>query len=120
MPVNVLIVDDSPFMRSILKNIIIKDNFKLAGEAGTGAEAVALYQQLQPDLVTMDIVMPEMDGIDAVKQIRGFDPNAKIVMVTAMGQQAMVIDAIQAGARDFIIKPFQTPRVHEALKRVLG
>ena len=94
----------------------------MAGEAGTaGAEAVALYQQLQPDLVTMDIVMPEMDGIDAVKQIRGFDPNAKIVMVTAMGQQAMVMaDAIQAGARDFIIKPFQTPRVHEALKRVLG
>ncbi|HVM32147.1 MAG TPA: response regulator [bacterium] len=120
MPVNVLIVDDSPFMRSILKNIIIKDNFNLVGEAGTGAEAVELYQQLKPDLVTMDIVMPEMDGIDAVRRIRAFDPNAKIVMVTAMGQQAMVIDAIQAGARDFIIKPFQTPRVHEALKRVLG
>ena len=120
MPVNVLIVDDSPFMRAILKSIIIKDDFKLAGEAGTGLEAAELYQQVRPDLVTMDIVMPEMDGIDAVKQIRAFDHNAKIIMVSAMGQQAMVIDAIQAGARDFIIKPFQTPRVHEALKRVLG
>ena len=120
MPVNVMIVDDSPFMRSILKNIIVKDGVQLAGEAGTGAEAVELYKRVKPDLVTMDIVMPEMDGIDAVRQIRSFDPQAKIVMVTAMGQQAMVIDAIQAGARDFIIKPFQTPRVHEALKRVLG
>ncbi len=120
MPVNVLIVDDSPFMRAILKSIIIKDDFKLAGEAGTGSEAAALYQQVRPDLVTMDIVMPDMDGIEAVKQIRGFDPEAKIIMVSAMGQQAMVIDAIQAGARDFIIKPFQTPRVHEAIKRVLG
>jgi two-component system chemotaxis response regulator CheY len=120
MPVNVLIVDDSPFMRAILKSIIIKDDFKLAGEAGTGLEAAELYQQVRPDLVTMDIVMPDMNGIDAVKRIREFDPNAKIIMVSAMGQQAMVIDAIQAGARDFIIKPFQTPRVHEAIKRVLG
>jgi len=81
---------------------------------------VAQYKKLKPDLVTMDIVMPEMDGIDAVKEIRAFDPEAKIIMVSAMGQQSMVIDSIQAGARDFIIKPFQPPRVQEALKRVVG
>ena len=120
MSVNVLIVDDSPFMRNILKNIIIKDDFVLAGEAGNGLEAVELYQRLKPDLVTMDIIMPEMNGIDAVKQIQAINPQSKVVMVSAMGQQAMVIDAIQAGARDFIIKPFQAPRVHDALKRVLS
>lgn len=120
MAIKVLFVDDSSFMRGILKGIILKEPFVLAGEASSGTEAVELYQQLQPDLVTMDIVMPEMDGIEAVRQIRALDPEAKIIMVTAMGQQGMVIDAIQAGARDFIIKPFQPSRVHEALKRVVG
>jgi two-component system, chemotaxis family, chemotaxis protein CheY len=116
----VLFVDDSSFMRTILKGIILKEPFALAGEADNGKDAVELYKQLRPDIVTMDIVMPEMDGIDAVKEIRAFDPEAKIIMVSAMGQQSMVIDAIQAGARDFIIKPFQPPRVQEALKRVVG
>lgn len=120
MGIKVLFVDDSSFMRSILKGIILKEPYVLAGEADNGREAVELYQQLKPDLVTMDIVMPEMDGIDAVRQIRAVDPDAKIIMVSAMGQQGMVIDAIQAGARDFIIKPFQPPRIHEALKRVIG
>ncbi len=120
MATRVLFVDDSSFMRAILKGIILKEPFVLAGEATNGKEAVELYKKLKPDLVTMDIVMPEMDGIDAVKEIRAFDPGAKIVMVSAMGQQSMVIDAIQAGARDFIIKPFQPPRVQEALKRVVG
>jgi two-component system chemotaxis response regulator CheY len=106
-------------MRTLLKNIVLKDGFVLAGEASTGTEAVELYKKLKPDLVTMDIVMPDMNGIDAVKEIREFDPEAKIIMVSAMGQQGMVIDSIQAGARDFIIKPFQAPRVHEALIRVL-
>jgi two-component system chemotaxis response regulator CheY len=87
---------------------------------GNGREAVEQYAKLRPDLVTMDIVMPEMDGIEAVKAIRAKDPQARIVMVSAMGQQGLVIDAIQAGARDFIIKPFQSPRVLEALKRVAG
>lgn len=120
MAIKVLFADDSSFMRTILKNIILKDPFVLAGEATNGKEAFELYQKLKPDLVTMDIVMPEMDGIDAVKQIRAIDPDARIIMVSAMGQQSMVIDAIQAGARDFIIKPFQPPRVQEALKRVMG
>ena len=120
MAIKVLFVDDSSFMRSILKGIILKEPYELAGEAGTGKEAVELYRELKPDLVTMDIVMPEMGGIDAVREIRSFDPDARIIMVSAMGQQGMVIDAIQAGARDFIIKPFQPPRIQEALKRVIG
>ena len=120
MAIKVLFCDDSSFMRTILKGIILKEPYQLAGEASTGMEAVAQYKKLKPDLVTMDIVMPEMDGIYAVKEIRAFDPEAKIIMVSAMGQQSMVIDSIQAGARDFIIKPFQPPRVQEALKRVVG
>jgi len=120
LAIKVLFCDDSSFMRTILKGIILRDPFVLAGEASNGREAVELYRQLRPDLVTMDIVMPEKDGIEAVKEIRTLDPSAKIVMVSAMGQQSMVIEAIQAGARDFIIKPFQPPRVQEALKRVLG
>src|ERR1035441_4739964 len=107
-------------MRTLLKGIILREPYELACEAGNGKEAVELYKKLRPGLVTMDIVMPEMDGIDAVKEIRAFDPDAKIIMVSAMGQQSMVIDSIQAGARDFIIKPFQPPRVQEALKRVVG
>lgn len=120
MAIKVMFVDDSSFMRTILKGIILKEPFELAGEASTGKEAVELYEKIKPDLVTMDIVMPEMNGIDAVRQIRALDPEAKIIMVSAMGQQGMVIDAIQAGARDFIIKPFQPPRIQEALKRVTG
>lgn len=120
MAIRVLFVDDSSFMRSILKGIILKEPYELAGEAGSGKEAVELYRELKPDLVTMDIVMPEMNGIDAVREIRSLDPEAKVIMVSAMGQQGMVIDAIQAGARDFIIKPFQPPRIQEALKRVVG
>ena len=120
MAIKVMFVDDSSFMRGILKGIILKEPYELAGEAENGKDAVERYQQLKPDLVTMDIVMPEMDGIDAVKAIREKDPAARIIMVSAMGQQSMVIEAIQAGARDFIIKPFQPPRVHEALKRVMG
>ena len=120
VPTKVLVVDDSSFMRSILKDIIQKDPYTCVGEAGNGREAVEQYSKLHPDLVTMDIVMPEMDGIEAVKAIRAKDPQARIIMVSAMGQQGLVIDAIQAGARDFIIKPFQPPRVLEALKRVMG
>ena len=120
MAIRVLFVDDSSFMRGILKGIILKEPFILAGEAENGREAVEQYLALKPDLVTMDIVMPEMDGIEAVKAIRGINPDARIIMVSAMGQQAMVIEAIQAGARDFIIKPFQPPRVNESLKRVMG
>ncbi|HOK19604.1 MAG TPA: response regulator [Thermosynergistes sp.] len=116
----VLVVDDAAFMRMMLKDILLKGGFEIAGEAMNGAEAVRLYQELKPDLVTMDITMPEVDGIAAVKEIKKIDPNAKVVMVSAMGQQAMVIEAIQAGASDFIVKPFQPDRVLEALKKALS
>ena len=116
----ILIVDDAAFMRMMIKNILIKNGFEVVGEASDGAQAVDKYKELKPDLVTMDITMPEMDGIAALKVIREFDPNAKVVMCSAMGQQAMVIDAIQAGAKDFIVKPFQADRVLEAIKKTLG
>ncbi len=115
----VLIVDDTKFMRNILKNILKKKELEIIGEASNGREAVEKYKELKPDLVTMDIIMPEMDGIQAVKEILKADANAKILMCSAMGQQAMVIEAIQAGAKDFVIKPFQPTRVLEAVDRTL-
>ena len=116
----VLIVDDAAFMRMLLKDIVTKAGFEVVGEAANGKEAVEKYKELKPDVVTMDITMPEMNGIEAVKEIKKIDPNANIIMVSAMGQQAMVIEAIQAGAKDFIVKPFQPARVIEALKKVVG
>uniref|UniRef100_A0A7C1F347 Stage 0 sporulation protein A homolog n=1 Tax=Ammonifex degensii TaxID=42838 RepID=A0A7C1F347_9THEO len=116
----VLIVDDAAFMRMMIKNILTKNGYEVVGEAENGIVAVELYKQLKPDLVTMDITMPEMDGIASVKAIRAVDPNAKIIMVSAMGQQAMVMEAIQAGAKDFIVKPFQQERILQAMERVLA
>jgi len=116
----VLIVDDAAFMRMMIKEILTKNGYTVVGEASDGAQAVEKYKELGPDLVTMDITMPEMDGITALKEIRKFDPNARVIMCSAMGQQAMVIDAIQAGAKDFIVKPFQADRVIEAIKKTLG
>lgn len=120
MAKSVLIVDDASFMRMMIKDILEKNGFEVAGEAKDGQEAVQLYKDLSPDLVTMDITMPEMDGISALKEIKAEDPNAKVIMCSAMGQQAMVIDAIQAGANDFIVKPFQADRVLEAINKTLG
>ncbi|MDA3130603.1 response regulator [Aliibacillus thermotolerans] len=117
---SVLIVDDAAFMRMMIKDILEKNGYEVAGEAKDGKEAVELYQELNPDLVTMDITMPEMDGITALKEIKKLDPNAKVIMCSAMGQQAMVIDAIQAGAKDFVVKPFQADRVLEAINKTLG
>lgn len=116
----VLICDDAIFMRTMLKDILTQAGFEVVGEAQTGSEAVARYRDLRPDLVTMDIIMPDMGGIDAVKEIVKEAPAAKILMCSAMGQQALVIEAIQAGARDFVVKPFQPSRVLEAVQRVLG
>ena len=107
-------------MRMMVKDILTKNGYEVVGEAENGMKAVEKYKDLHPDLTTMDITMPEMDGISAVKAIRKIDPNAKIVMCSAMGQQAMVIEAIQAGARDFIVKPFQADRVLEAVKKAIG
>jgi two-component system, chemotaxis family, chemotaxis protein CheY len=116
----ILIVDDAAFMRMMIKEILSKNGYEVVAEASDGAQAVAKYKDTQPDLVTMDITMPEMDGIQALKEIKKIDPNAKVIMCSAMGQQAMVIDAIQAGAKDFIVKPFQADRVLEAVKKTLG
>ena len=118
MAKRVLIVDDAAFMRMILKDIMVKNGFEVAGEASNGLEAIEKYRELQPDVATMDITMPELNGIEAIKRIREQYPNAKIIVCSAMGQQAMVIDAIQAGAKDFIVKPFQHSRVVEAIHKV--
>jgi two-component system chemotaxis response regulator CheY len=117
--VKVMIVDDAAFMRAALRDIFSKAGFSVVAEAKNGKEAVELYASHLPDLITMDIVMPEMGGIDAVRIITQANPAAKIVMCSAMGQQSLVIEAIQAGARDFIIKPFQAARVLEAAARAL-
>ncbi|HEX3047307.1 MAG TPA: response regulator [Bacillota bacterium] len=116
----VLVVDDAAFMRMMIKDILRKGGYEVIGEAEDGARAIERFKELHPDLVTMDITMPDMDGITAVKEIRKIDPNAMIIMCSAMGQQAMVIDAIQAGARDFVVKPFQPERVIEAVRKVLS
>src|SRR5690554_6919057 len=115
----ILIVDDAAFMRMMIKDILTKNGYTVVGEAENGAKAIEKYKELKPDLVIMDITMPEVDGIQAVKGIKQIDENANIIMCSAMGQQAMVIESIQAGAKDFIVKPFQAERVLEAVRKVL-
>ena len=114
----IMICDDAAFMRMMIKDILTKNGYEIAAEAENGA--VAKYPDAKPDLVLMDITMPDMDGIQALKKIKEIDPNANIIMCSAMGQQAMVIEAIQSGAKDFIVKPFQAERVLEAVKKVVG
>jgi len=116
----ILITDDAAFMRMMLKDILSKAGYEIVGEAVNGNDAVEKYSQFKPDLVTMDITMPLCDGITALKQIMASDANAKVVMCSAMGQQAMVIESIQSGAKDFIVKPFQPQRVLEAVKKLIG
>jgi len=116
----IMIVDDAAFMRMMIKDILTKNGYEVVAEAADGSQAVEKYKELQPDLVTMDITMPEMDGIAALKEIKKLNSNAKVIMCSAMGQQAMVIDAIQAGAKDFIVKPFQADRVLEAIGKTLS
>ena len=120
MAKNILICDDAAFMRMMIKDILTKNGYNVAGEAENGAKAVEKYNELKPDLVLMDITMPEMDGIQALKNIKASDAGAQVIMCSAMGQQAMVIEAIHAGAKDFIVKPFQADRVLEAVKKVVG
>ncbi|NDL66155.1 response regulator [Anaerotalea alkaliphila] len=117
---NILIVDDAAFMRMMIREILAKNGYTIVGEAENGIRAVELFQELQPDLVIMDITMPEMDGIAAVRAIRKLDAEASIIMCSAMGQQALVIESIQAGAKDFIVKPFQAERVIEAVAKITG
>lgn len=120
MAKNILVCDDAAFMRMMIKDILTKNGYNVAGEAENGLKAVEKYSELKPDLVLMDITMPEMDGIQALKKIKEVDPTATVVMCSAMGQQAMVIESIQAGAKDFIVKPFQADRVLDAVKKIVG
>lgn len=120
MAKNILVCDDAAFMRMMIKDILTKNGYNVAGEAENGAKAVEKYKELKPDLVMMDITMPEMDGIQALKAIKAADPAAIVIMCSAMGQQAMVIESIQSGAKDFIVKPFDKDRVLEAVKKAIG
>lgn len=120
MAKRVLICDDAAFMRMMIKDILTKNGYEVAGEAENGLKAVEKYNETSPDLVMMDITMPEMDGIQALKKIKEADAGANVIMCSAMGQQAMVIESIQSGARDFIVKPFNQERVLEAVKKVVG
>lgn len=117
---SVLIVDDAAFMRLTIREILEQQGWDILGEAETGRQAVQLYAQLKPDVVTMDITMPEMDGLAALQEILSLDRSARVVICSAMGQQAMLIEAIEAGAKDFIVKPFKPERVLEALTKSLA
>jgi two-component system chemotaxis response regulator CheY len=114
---SVLIVDDALFMRTVLRDILIKNGYDVIGEATNGYEAIEKYQELHPDITTMDITMPELDGIEALKKIIEINRNAKVIMCSAMGQQGIVVEAIKQGACDFVIKPFQPQKVLEALEK---
>ena len=120
MGLKVLIADDALFMRNLLKDILTKVGYTVIAEATNGEEAVALYRKHQPDLVTMDIVMPLKSGIEALEEIIKEDPYARIVMCSALGQESLVLEAVQAGAKDFIVKPFKEERVVEVVKRICG
>ena len=117
---SILICDDAAFMRMMIKDILSKNGYTIVGEAENGIKAIEKYNETKPDLVIMDITMPEMDGLQALKKIKENDPAANIIMCSAMGQQAMVIESIQSGAKDFIVKPFQADRVLEAVKKAVG
>jgi len=121
MAIRVLIVDDAMFMRSMIKDILTNagGRYEVVGEASNGREAIARYRELQPDLVTMDIVMPQLDGIEATREILKIEPKATVVICSAMGQEALVVESISAGAKDFIVKPFSAERVLQVLAKVL-
>ncbi len=119
MAKTILIVDDAAFMRMMIKDIVTRNGYEVVGEAQNGIEALEQYKKLKPDLVTMDITMPERDGISAVKDILSVDSSAQIIMCSAMGQQALVMDAIKAGASDFLVKPFKPERVLQAIEKAL-
>jgi two-component system chemotaxis response regulator CheY len=120
MAKEILIVDDAQFMRTMLSKVVEEDGYIVAGEAVNGIDAVQKYQEINTDLVTMDITMPEMDGIEAMKQITSIDPDAEIIVCSAMGQKPMVVEALEAGAKDFIVKPIKPKKVKDALANILG
>jgi two-component system, chemotaxis family, chemotaxis protein CheY len=120
MSIKVLVVDDAIFMRSMIRDIFARSPFVISGEAENGLEAVRIYKELSPDITTMDIVMPVMDGISALKEIIKFDPQAKVIMCSALGQESLITESIEAGAKDFIVKPFQPSKVLRVVMSVLG
>lgn len=113
-----IVVDDAVFMRTVLKRMLTEASYQVVGEAGNGLEAIQLAEKLQPDMMTLDITMPEMDGIQAIDGILKVSPNTKIIMCSAMGQQSKVVEAIKKGAKDFIVKPFEKTRVLQAINNV--
>jgi len=119
MAKTILIVDDAAFMRMMIKDIVIRNGYEVVGEAQNGIEACEMYKKFKPDLVTMDITMPEKDGISAVKEIIESDSSARVIMCSAMGQQKLVMDAIKAGAKDFLVKPFKAERALQAIEKAL-
>lgn len=120
MSKRILVIDDAMFMRTMLKGILSRNGYEIAGEASNGIEGVDKFRQLSPDLVTLDITMPEMDGLQCLEKIMKTDPHAKVIMCSAMGQQTMVLDAIKLGAKDFIVKPFLEEKVIESVKNIIG
>ena len=116
----ILIVDDALFMRNMLRNIFIESGFEVVGEGENGNDGVSKFQQLSPDLVTMDIVMPEKNGIEALKEIMQMNDKAKVVICSALGQESLILEALEAGARDFIVKPFKPAKVVEVAQKVLS
>jgi two-component system chemotaxis response regulator CheY len=116
----VLVVDDAAFMRKLLTDALTNGGHEVVGEAGNGNEAVARWQELRPELTTLDITMPEKDGLSALAEIMAIDPSAKIIMCSALGQEGKVLEAVKLGAKDFVVKPFQPPRVLEAVEKALS
>jgi len=116
----ILVVDDAAFMRKMVTDALTKGGHEVIGEAGNGAEAVQQYQTLKPDLTTLDITMPEKDGLSALKDIMAMDPSAKVIMCSALGQESKVLESIKLGAKDFVVKPFQADRVIEAIGKALA
>jgi two-component system, chemotaxis family, chemotaxis protein CheY len=116
----ILVVDDAAFMRKMVSDALAKGGHEVVGEAGNGVEAIAQYQALKPDLVTLDITMPEKDGLAALADIMAADPSAKVVMCSALGQESKVLEAIKLGAKDFVVKPFQPDRVIDAVGKALA
>lgn len=120
MPARILIVDDAVFMRTVLKKMLEEDGYEVVAEASNGLEAIKMAKEHRPDVVTLDITMPEMDGVTALPDILEASPESKVIMCSAMGQQPMVVEAIKSGAKDFIVKPFQKARVVQAIENVMG
>jgi len=116
----VLVVDDAAFMRKLLSDALVSGGHEVVGEAGNGAEAVVRWQELRPELTTLDITMPEKDGLAALAEIMAIDPSARVVMCSALGQEGKVLEAVKLGARDFVVKPFQPARVLEAVGKALN